>query len=76
MSQPDQVGSAASSPGPHANLFAIGSRVVLRGNHGYGGRLGTIINSPGRVFNGWNVRLDDGHCVGAADHQMRLARDV
>lgn len=52
------------------SLFVVGDRVAMRGSHPWKGEAGEIVNSPGTVFNGWNVRLDNGFHVGAADHQM------
>jgi hypothetical protein len=58
--------------------FELGDRVAMRGTHPWKGEAGTIINSPGKVFNGWTVRLDNGYHVGAADRQMMKleARDA
>lgn len=55
---------------PPGSLFSLGDRVALRGSHPWKGEAGTITNTPGKVFNGWNVRLDNGYHVGAADHHM------
>lgn len=38
--------------------LAVGDRVVLCGTHERAGATGVIWNSPGRVWNGWNVKLD------------------
>jgi hypothetical protein len=47
---------------------------VLRGGHSRKGEAGTITNNPGRVFNGWAIRIDGGLIVGAGDwHLMKEA---
>lgn len=50
--------------------FAVGDRVVLRGTHFYSGQAGKITNNPGKVFNGWTVRLDNGRTLGVHESQM------
>lgn len=51
--------------------FAVGDRVTLSGSHSRAGESGVIFLNPARAFNGWTVRLDNGHFVGAGDEQMR-----
>jgi hypothetical protein len=60
------------------SLFAIGQRVVLKRPHAYAGEKGEITNTPGRVFNGWTVRLDSGMnlYVGVSDRHIRRDDDV
>lgn len=58
------------SGGNPATPRRIGSRVRLRGSHTRAGESGRIVGSPGRVFNGWLVRLDRGLHVGASKDQM------
>lgn len=54
--------------------LAIGVAVDMRANHHYHGHRGIITNTPGKVFNGWCVKLDNGLHVGASAHQMRTVK--
>ena len=51
-------------------LYELGVRVILCGSHSHAGQEGTLWVSPGLVFNGWTVKLDSGHYVGASQAQM------
>lgn len=55
-----------------AQLFDVGSRVVITRGHSKG-EYGVITNSPGRVFNGWTVKLDNGRIFGVGSWEMRPA---
>lgn len=58
-----------------ASVFSVGDRVKIVGDLDLRGATGEIVNTPGKVFNGWNVRLDktglhvgiDARHLGAAD---------
>lgn len=50
--------------------FRVGDRVVITRGHSEG-EFGVITNSPGRVFNGWTVKLDNGRIFGVGDYEMR-----
>ncbi len=52
---------------------SIGQRVVLTGSHPYAGEEGEVTNSPGRVFNGWAIRLDNGYHIGADARDLQPA---
>lgn len=54
--------------------LAVGDRVVLCGAHERADATGVIWNSPGKVWNGWNVKLD-GHdrlYVGVGSEHIEL----
>ena len=48
----------------------VGDRVLITRGHSKG-ELGVITNSPGRVFNGWTVKLDNGRIFGAGNYELR-----
>ncbi len=50
--------------------LAVGDRVLVTRGHSAGER-GVILNSPGRVFNGWTVKLDNGRIFGAGSWELR-----
>lgn len=53
-----------------ATSLAVGVRVLVTRGHSEGER-GVITNSPGRVFNGWTVKLDNGRIFGAGSWELR-----
>jgi len=56
-----------------ASTLAVGQRVLV--TNGYSkGELGTITNTPGKVFNGWTVKLDNGRIFGAGEWELRVDR--
>lgn len=50
--------------------FEVGDRVLITSGDSKGER-GEITNSPGRVFNGWTVKLDNGRIFGVGSWEMR-----
>lgn len=54
------------------SLFAVGDRIVITRGHSKG-EAGVITNSPGRVFNGWTVKLDNGRVFGVGYYEMKKA---
>jgi hypothetical protein len=65
MSEQRNESSAAYTP-------SVGDRIVMTGrNVPYEGERGVITNSPGKVFNGWTVKLDNGHIIGVDRKYLR-----
>jgi hypothetical protein len=58
-----------------APTFRVGDRVTYRDEYDRREHVGTLIASPGAVFNGWLVKLDNGSWRGAYDNRLRHARE-
>lgn len=54
-----------------ATRLSRGARVVATRGHSKGEQ-GVITNSPGRVFTGWTVKLDNGRIFGAGQWELRV----
>lgn len=50
---------------------ALGARVVIGGRNSRAGEHGKLTNSPGKVFNGWTVKLDSGGYAGAQTSDLK-----
>ena len=53
-----------------ATRLRVGARVLVPRGHSKGER-GVITNSPGKVFNGWTVKFDNGRWFGVTEYEMR-----
>jgi hypothetical protein len=58
-----------------AGSFSLGNRVEIVGRDTpYSGEQGVVTNSPGKVFNGWTIKLDSGPVIGVDRRYLRLVK--